>query len=30
LNLDSEVTPEMVEKFRKLSGFEKIKIVVLY
>jgi D-3-phosphoglycerate dehydrogenase len=30
LNLDSEVTPEMVEKFKKLSGFEKIKIVVLY
>ncbi len=30
LNLDSEVTPEMVEEFKKLSGFKKIKIVVLY
>lgn len=30
LNLDNEVTPEMIEKFKKLSGFKKIKIVVLY
>jgi D-3-phosphoglycerate dehydrogenase len=30
LNLDSEVTPEMQERFKKLSGFKKIKIVVLY
>jgi hypothetical protein len=30
LNLDSEVTPEMEKKFKDLSGFENIKIVVLY
>jgi D-3-phosphoglycerate dehydrogenase len=30
LNLDSEVTLEMVEKFKKFSGFKNIKIVVLY
>ena len=30
LNLDSEVTPDMIEKFKKLSGFKNIKIIVLY
>jgi D-3-phosphoglycerate dehydrogenase len=30
LNLDTEVTPEMVEKFKKASGFRNIKIVNLY
>ncbi|MGM0365085.1 MAG: phosphoglycerate dehydrogenase [Actinomycetota bacterium] len=29
LNLDAEVTPEMLEKFRELSGFKDIKIVNL-
>lgn len=27
LNLDSELTPEMLRRFKKLSGFEKIKVV---
>ncbi len=30
LNLDDMVTPEMLEEFKKLSGFENIKIVTLY
>ena len=30
LNLDAEVTPEMMEKFKKTSGFKDIKIVNLY
>jgi len=30
LNLDNEVTPEMLEEFKRLSGFENIKIVNLY
>lgn len=30
LNLDNEVTPEMIEEFKKLSGFKNIKIVTLY
>lgn len=30
LNLDREVTPEMLEEFKKLSGFENIKVVTLY
>jgi D-3-phosphoglycerate dehydrogenase len=30
LNLDNEVTPEMLEEFKKLSGFENIKVVNLY
>ncbi len=29
LNLDSEVTPKMLEEFKKMSGFENIKIVNL-
>jgi len=29
LNLDTEVTPEMLEKFKELSGFKDIKIVNL-
>lgn len=29
LNLDSEVTPQMLEEFKKLSGFESIKVVTL-
>mgnify|MGYP001065201557 CR=1 FL=1 len=30
LNLDNEVTPKVIEKFKKLSGFKDIKIVILY
>jgi len=30
LNLDNEVTPEMLEEFKELSGFKNIKIVNLY
>ena len=30
LNLDNEVTPEMLEEFKKSSGFKNIKIVNLY
>jgi D-3-phosphoglycerate dehydrogenase / 2-oxoglutarate reductase len=30
LNLDDEVTPEMLEEFKKQSGFKNIKIVNLY
>jgi D-3-phosphoglycerate dehydrogenase len=30
LNLDCEVTPEMIEKFKSNSGFKNIKIVTLY
>ncbi len=30
LNLDNEVTPEMLEEFKKQSGFKNIKIVNLY
>ncbi len=30
LNLDNKVTPEMLEEFKKLSGFKNIKIVTLY
>lgn len=30
LNLDDEVTPEMLEEFKKQSGFNNIKIVNLY
>jgi D-3-phosphoglycerate dehydrogenase len=30
LNLDNEVTPEMIEEFKKLSGFKNIRIVTLY
>ncbi|MDZ7837256.1 MAG: NAD(P)-dependent oxidoreductase [Actinomycetota bacterium] len=29
LNLDAEVSPKMLEKFKKISGFENIKIVSL-
>jgi len=30
LNLDNEVTPEMLKDFKKFSGFKNIKIVTLY
>lgn len=30
LNMDNEVTPKMIEKFKELSGFKDIKIVILY
>ena len=30
LNLDSEVNHDMLEKFKKASGFRNIKIVNLY
>ncbi len=30
LNLDNEVTPEILEEFKRLSGFKNIKIVNLY
>ena len=30
LNLDCEVTTEMIEDFKKLSGFKNIKVVILY
>jgi len=30
LNLDKEVTPDMVKKFKKASGFKNIKMVNLY
>ncbi len=30
LNLDSEVTDDMLKEFKKLSGFENIKIINLY
>jgi hypothetical protein len=30
LNLDTEVTSDMAEEFRKASGFKNIKIVNLY
>lgn len=29
LNLDCEVTPQMLEEFKKISGFEDIKIITL-
>jgi len=29
LNIDSELTPEMVQQYKKISGFKNIKVVNL-